>query len=1016
MSKAPFLRQIAEHYYRLLGSEISKHTFVFPSRRALLFFRHYLGQIADKPIFAPECTTVNDFIVSLLPERRLLDRTALLFELYHSYAETRGDCLTESFDEFIYWGNIILKDFDLIDRYLISARELYTNIHDFKELQDDFSYMQESTLDILKDFWGKFEGLGIRSELMLNAKPSSRERFLDFWRSLYPLYEHFNTRLREEGYGYEGGIYRAIAEDAVDIVDSLSGATALVFVGLFENTPAEFRLFQALRRRGYAEFCWDEQVHILLDEKHRAHQMMRKNKELLGYVRGSWSTASDTLPKSVDVISCASTVSQVKALPQVLNSLGIDLESDTGTLDLTTAIILPNDNLLLPTVGSIPDSYRHLNITLGYPLNRTPVAIMLKRWIDLLEQQQAGAYRVDKLMALLSLQLFVERFPSLSALIERINRQRNFRLSREWLYEEYVHILEARGATEGERHEPVLDGYQHILELLLNDECGALGFLSALKALLHVLLTSSRLVGVEPESSEVPDLFAEVDTRPELGIFDAEFIHHYILLVNRLHTLIERYGQQAMSLMSAAKMLEGLSQGFTIPFEGSPLQGLQIMGLLESRLLHFRHLIYLSAQEGLMPSDRGSNTLIPYAIRAGYHLPTPELIEVAESYRFYQAISGVERLVLLYGKEDSTGGKGEESRYILQLEYLYNVPIRRLTAQASPHLRPYMPIVIHKDRPEVKEQLARYFSTDEDAKALSASRLATYISCPLRFYYEALMEVYEEQPPQELMAANDFGSILHKTMEQLYAPYMGGKLVPKEYIQYLLTEGNTQVSRTIKGIYDSLYGRKKLNALDKLYCEMIDTYVQGILQYDLHSEEEFAYIASECRFRGKIELSDGRMVHIKGDIDRIDVCHSANKEPRLRLIDYKTGKDSLERISSWEKLTTDEAYKARMQILLYCELVYSGVSIEAGGLSASHSYPIQPAIMLVRNMVKAPTEYSPYLRFENTEIDDYKLFRDNYLEVLRALLDEIFNPEQPFVQTKDFRSCTYCPFKLSCGR
>lgn len=1020
MPRTPFLQQVAQYYYELLGDDISQKTFVFPSRRALQFFRHYLGLEAKTPIFSPECITVNDFLSSLLPEWRTLDRTALLFELYRSYQQVRSGREIESFDEFIYWGNIILKDFDLLDRYLVSARELYTNLSDFKELQDDFSYMQEETRDILRGFWKSFEGQTLHSELRPDTPGTNRERFLDFWLSLYPLYKHFNAQLLSHNYAYEGGLYRAIAERAVELIDHLDEDTNLVFVGLFDITPSEFRIFRALRTRGYAEFCWDEQVHILSDEEHKARRIILKNKELLGGVRGPWLRKACTLPKTVEVISCASTISQVKAIPQILSQLGVNLEDESPRQDLTTAIVLPHDSLLLPTVGSIPEGYKHLNVTLGYPLNRTPIAIMIARWAELL-QDDRDSYRVDALLSLLGLQILVERFPSLTKLTERIGRQRSFRLSTDWLHEQYQQLREQTAEHEEVLEEPLLEGYDNILMLLLPKTMGALDFLKALRELLFVIFSSSRLLSTSTEElNQELDLLVEEEGQPVLSVFDAEFIHHYILLVNRLHTLIEEYDLTSMSLASTTKLLDSLSQGFTIPFEGNPLQGLQIMGLLESRALHFKHLIYLSAQEGLIPADKHSNTLIPYALRVGYRLPTAEWQEAADSYRFYQSISGAERLVMLYGKEDSTGGKGEESRYILQMEYLYGVPIHRRTAQATPKLTSALPIVINKQSQEVQAQLARYFSEGEDRKALSASRLSTYIACPLRFYYEAIMEIYEDQTHQELIAANDFGSILHRTIEGLYAPYVGGIIVPKRNLKRMLKDGNTAISRAVYESYTKQYGRKTLSALDKLYCNMIETYIRGIIEYDMSSPDEFAYLASEGRFEGGIKLSDGRVVNIKGDIDRIDLLYPNGNEhaPHLRLIDYKTGSDKLEEIKdNWSKLTTNPKAKTLMQILLYCELVHSGKSQKNLLTDTQRSYPILPAVMLVRQMAQAPERYSPYLNYKKNEpIDNYLACRSNYLETIQALLDELFDPSIPFVQTEDEQRCKYCPFALSCGR
>lgn len=1010
----PFLEQVAAHYCErliqnsqsLAQTDALQYRFVFPSRRSLLFFRHYLGRIAPSPMFAPKCQTVGEFVQGLLPEVRVLDRTALLFELYRCRQEEANAEEVEPFEDFLYWGNIIIKDFDLLDQHLISAKELYANLADYREIQEDFSYMEPDTLELIESFWNGFRNLSAMDE---GERVDYRRSFVDFWQSLWPLYQRFNERLEATDCGYEGRIYRQVAERAVDLVDGLGEQTRIVFVGLFDITPAEFKLFRALRRRGYAEFCWDEQVHILSDSKHLASKVLLKNKELLGQVQGSWLAEQGAryLPQQVEVISCASTISQVKALPHILGELGV-LSDDPS--ELTTAMILPSEQLLLPTVSSIPTAYQHLNITLGYPLNRTPVAVLMSRWIRLLlSSHDHRSYRADQLIALLSIHLLGERYPQLIELSDAIRRQKNYHISTSWIMEQAELCAQDEGTEQQGQ-------FMRLVEILLRPSERAGQFLGDLQEFLQGLMDRSRL----PESREHAEDIAvtQDDGRVEISIFDAEFIHHYIRLVNRLRGLSEQYALDSMPLSSVIRLLEGLVRGITIPFEGDPLRGLQVMGLRESSALHFPRLIYLSAQEGQMPRSGHEATLIPQTLRRGYRLPTSQWQDATEAYRFYQSIAKAKELILIYGQDDAMGGKGEESRYIHQLELLYGVPINRRVAQSTPRRTPAEPIVISKQSPEVARRLSLFSrDTASGGRALSASRLATYISCPLRFYYEAILEIYEEEEPQELMASNEFGSILHATMEEVYKPYTGGKPIPVAHLERLLEKGNTEIDRIVTELYMDKYGKQEASALDKLYCDMIATYTRSIIAYDA-THEPITYLESEAHLVARIDLGNGVQINFKGDIDRLDIVQGEDDPiPRVRVLDYKTGQDKEPKFTSWEELTTKTDMKAVLQTLLYCELLWQN---KANILPKMPSYAIQPGVMRLKEMGTQSKNYSPYVTFGSRKsaviIADYADYRQEYLDTLTDLLRSVFDLEQPFVQCQDLEHCRYCPFQLSCGR
>ncbi len=1035
----PFLRQVAEHYYTTYGADIRHLRFVFPSERSRLFFLRYLGELAEHPIFAPETETISHLFVELAPSMSLLDRTALLFELYATYQEIRGKGV-QPFDEFLFWGNIILQDFDLIDRHLVNARDLYRNLENIKEMIDEFDYLSPETLDVIEGFWRGFRNPHKMSE---GERADYRRSFLDFWLSLSPLYERFGERLRTQGLGYEGQLYRHLADHAVDVVDGMakdldavrvSGVEArYVFVGLFELTPSEMKLFKAMRRRGVAEFCWDEAVQVVQDEGHGVNRMMRANIEALGSAlpRKNYE-AAQLLPREIEVVSCASTVTQVKALPELLRQLGTPHSSEVARID--TAIILPSEQLLLPVVSSIPSAYEHLNITLGYPLGRTPVAIFLNRWLRLIASERDGAMPIDRLHSLLTIQLLGDFFPGLLLLAERLRRQPRPMLSVSWILNTYIPNLiarESKDCSAGMRS--VSDQFAEALpiaRLLLTPRSEAEDFLTTLGTLLDTLGElmrdrDIRATGLDPQTISDGEL-----SRVKMS-FDLEFVYHYRKLVTRLSNTIATYGA-AMSVDSVARLLEGLTQMITIPFEGNPLKGLQIMGLLESRVLHFSTLIYLSAQEGMLPRRRHANTLIPHSLRLGFGLPLSQWYDDAEAYRFYQSIARADRVILIYGMDDPLGGRGEECRYVTQLEMLYGVRIKRLSAQANlgAPARPILPV--GKDRPEIRSTLSALIADDLTAPALSPSAINTYLSCPLRFYYEQIARVHEEETASMLMQPSAFGTILHNTMQEIYAPVLGREVVP-EYIQGYLDDGD-RLSYIIKKHYHQQYALEGQTAqthaergLALYYIGLIRQYVRAVLAYDM-SHAPFVYYASEARMRLRFPLSDGRSVNIKGFIDRMDIS-TVEGESRLRILDYKTGGDERKPVhisSHFENAIPD--YKAIFQTLLYCEMVHSGERLNTEGKPFSipeRTLPLMPGLLLTRELIRQSEGYTPLIesrdslgrKAEIRPILDYTHdVRTTFVETFGRILDEIFDLETPFVPTSDLARCQYCPFTNVCGR
>lgn len=1035
-----FITEVARHYYDQEGAGISTRTFVFPSRRALLFFERALSEIAEKPILAPRCITISDFLSALVPEMQILDRTALLFELYACYkderetqAEVRGlpkEGACESFDEFLFWGNIILSDFDLIDRHLVDASLLYRNLGNIKELRDELTDLDTDTLDLLEKFWENFINPHKQTEAQ---RLEYRQRFMDFWTSLSGVYRRLTDRLSGEGLAYEGMLYRYIADHRVDLVSMLveRGETRYVFVGLFEITPSEMKLLLEMRRRGIAEMYWDESVAVVQDTEHPAHRMMASNVAILGRANAPVSLSPETLlPREVKVYRSSSTVSQVKALPEVMRALGIDLLQEQAPKSIDTAVVLPSEQLLLPAVSAIPESFRHLNITLGYPLSRTPVAILVHRWLRLVGSYSRGAYPLERVLSVVSLQVLGDCFPLLTRLAARIRTHRRYMISQSRL----TALMDELSSEHTDSSEAELEATKAVARLLFSHYCSGQEVLQALSELLEHLSSRMLLEAQIIEANIEDDAYEREEERVLPMSFDLEFVYHYRRLTTRLEGLMGRYAEWRISVESMVRLLDGLTTGVTIPFEGNPLQGLQVMGLLESRLLHFDTIIYLSAQEGSLPAKRNLSTLIPATLRAGYHLPSIEWLDTADAYRFYQSVARCKRLVMMYGSEDPIGGgRGEESRYLRQMRMLYKVAPEEISIQTL--LKPTQSFAYSVDKrlPEVQEALHRFLRQGEGRRALSATALADYKACPLRFYYRYVLRIVDDgESVEQLLGSGDFGTILHNTMQALYseAPDSSdgvGQEITIPYIEQFLAVGNKAVEREVIRQYQSLFAsspqereatsldRADLDALTVYYIDLLVEYIKKILLYD-KSSAPFSFVGGEQFVEMVLPLASGKQVNLKGTIDRLDICRSVYDDgrPCLRILDYKTGSDRLKVIDDIGELVEGYSYydKAMIQTLLYCELVCS-----AGLEGIDNTLPLVPGVLIVRSMRGDLEGYSPYLREKGipTPLCYSPEVRARFTSALGALIDEIFDPSVPFVQTDKERNCKFCPFTRICG-
>lgn len=953
----PFLQQVVSLLYQRYGTAISRMAFVFSNQRSGLFFRKYLSQVAGKPIFAPAILTINELFLQM-SDKQPADRIQMLFLLYRIYVRHSGS--DESFDDFIYWGEMLLNDFDDIDKYLVDARRLFSNIVDLRIIEKDFSYLQSYQIEAIRSFWSSFQPKG---------EDNNQRSFLEIWKLLYPVYEEFRHTLAEEKKGYEGMIAREVVERIRR--DDMCGLPyeQVVFIGLNAISAVEKELFVQLQQRGIADFYWDYASDKVTDPDNKAsffvkeHSVMFPSKYKL--------PEEDLNVPDIELIGIPSRIGQAKQVYTLLKDM-LDGRTEMDPEEaLRTAIVLPDEQLLLPLLNSVPEEIRQINITLGYPLVNTPVAafmeavLALQRTIRMIDGQLFFYYR-DVLSVLNHPYILSFCQEKAQALIEEITENNKIYVSASELSQTLL---------------------LSCIFTSLNDGNTVSDYLIVALQELNRVITAFYADKKEDEPVSMDEL-------------EQEFIYHYFTIVNRVRDMITEAGID-MSVETYFRLLKRMTDTITIPFRGEPLSGLQIMGVLETRVLDFDRLIILSVNEGIFPAKKVANSFIPYNLRRGFGLPTYEHQDSVWAYHFYRLIARAQKVTLLYDTRTDGLQTGEVSRFVYQLKYHYKLPVKEqllvydIASAKSPSLQ------IDKDG-VVMEKLSSFLTGGSGA--LSASSINTYLDCPLKFYFSSVEELREEEV-NENIESSLFGSILHRVLEIVYNSFYGA-YVTADLLKLAAKEST--LTRAIQCAFAELFFHEKdvrpLSGQTFLTGEMIRKYVLKVLERD-RKQTPFRYIQSEKKLRYPFRLSNGKDVQLKGFIDRLDEINKV-----VRVVDYKTGmKKSLE-LKSFDSLfdkTDEKRPQAIMQVFMYAWM-YRQAGLEL--------MPVQPVIYYMRDLFSDDFDSAIYLGKEKKRIDDFAVCHSEFEENLRKCLDEIFDPSIPFSQTKNTKNCNYCLYNGICGK
>ena len=960
----PFLYNVAQTFYKQYGSAVSQFTFVFPNRRAGLFFQKYLSEIAKKPIFSPEIFTIADLFTQLSGLRQV-DRIQQLFILYDIYK--RISRTQETFDEFLFWGEMLLNDFDDVDKYMVDAKQLFSNIQDLKEIDAGFSYLTEEQIVAIRRFWTNFIPIG---------ESDRKKEFLEMWQVLFELYSGLRENLQQRGLAYEGMIFREVAEKAKAKEDLQLPFDRIVFVGLNGHSKSEEELLKYLQRIGIADFYWDYSSSLVKDPDNKASFFIDRNKV---YFPSKLQLEAEEIPMEkpiIEVVGVPSLVGQAKYVHSILKTLIGDNELNTEAQALSTAVVLPEENLLLPTLYSIPREIDKINVTMGYSLSNSSIAGLMDHIFDLHRNirmigNQTGYY--------FRFVLLILNHRYINMIIPDTVKQ---------LRQDIIQYNKVVVTVEDLSIDPLL---QLIFTPLEEWEQIA----TTTKAILARLEHSFSLTKEQKEEDDASTRSIDME---------CEFIIEYYKTINKMEDALSHVNAE-MSVDTYFKLLKKMIVGITVPFSGEPLAGLQIMGVLETRALDFDNLIMLSMNEGIFPLKKAANSFIPYNLRRGFGLPTYEHQDSIFAYHFYRMINRAKRIYMIYDTRTEGLKSGEISRYFYQLKHLYAdiFDIRERLAVYEVSSAEGVSISVSKN-PSIIAKLTAFLTGE---RSLSASSINTYLDCPLQFYFSVVEKMQEEDDIAETIEANTFGSIFHSAMEWLYRPFEG-KLVTADLLQKIIKDEKLLTS-TIEQSFAKNYFKtdrvRKLTGQNYLTGEIVRRYIKKVLSTDAKLTP-FLYAQSEKRIVQNYEMTSGRKVSLKGFIDRIDEVKG-----HTRIIDYKTGKGVLQYKSMEQLFDKDlkDRPKAVMQVFMYAHLY----------LMEFPNKIIEPGIYYLRNLFGSKfdpdVEYRPS-RKEKIRIDDFSEYRDDFQKYFDTCLEEIFDPEVPFNQTTTDKPCEWCAFTSICKK
>lgn len=970
-----FLSQVAKVYIENEAKNLLDYCFVFPNKRSGVFFADTMAlQLKDTTIM-PRVVTISDFITEFSSGVEA-SRLELMFIMYDEYRnllikQSKEEQIVD-FDKFQFWAEMLLNDFNDVDKYLVDAKQLFININRLKEIKSNF--LTQEQIDVIKYYWGENKVTDTVTSFWKHIKHNDNneqltDNFVKFWQILYDLYHAFRSRLQNMGLCYSGMSYREVAETNKFNDPQLLPSKRYIFVGLNVLSTAEIKILERLKAIDCADFYWDFNSPTFSYRSNRATRFVGKYVE---WFKSKYDFEEDQITKfpSIEVIGVPSNIGQVKeAASKVLQ-----LHKQNKITDVNTAIVLPDEGLFIPLLHSIPEEINSINITMGYPMRHTPISALIGNIISM----QLRARIVHEKM-----QFFYEDILNVLShplvkniaqkecreIVKHINEKRAFNLTSNFLKEQYPNLSLIFEAVYD------LNNTHEVITYIRN-------LINWIKSYL-------------PNNNPV-----------EIG-----FANKYLEALELLEILIVRYNIK-LTDKSVFHLVELAVGSETINFTGEPLKGLQVMGVLETRALDFDNLIILSMNERVFPRKHYSKTFIPNALRKGYGMSTISFQESMYAYYFYRMISRAKNVYIMY--DARTGGvrSGEMSRYLHQLKYIYN----RDTIKFS--IVNYDVLALQKEdlaipkTPEVMQKLNVY-KTPESKKYLSASALNKYISCPLSFYLYYVEGIQHEDEITEYMDEGTYGTIMHEIAEKIYMSLKGNASEVKitsdvlDSLKRRQGEIMRQITRSINYHYNKL-GKDNdtpLHGDSKVIGDIMLHFTLMMFENEKQFTD-FYFIEAEKKDFGQWKINEKHTINFKQIVDRIDKVISNDGQLLMRFVDYKTGNDKVD-LTSIESLfdkNKKDRRKAIFQLFIYC-LYYAYIT--------GYNGDIQPYIYTYRTL---NTEHLPPIKINKHVLTSYLEHKDEFWKLFEGLINEIFDESIPFRPATNDEACHYCKFLEFCNK
>lgn len=972
-----FLQYVAEDMLKKHGTDLSHTAVVFPNKRASLFFNEHLARTACKPLWSPAYITISE-LFRQHSKLQVADPIKLISDLHKCFTECTGS--TETLDQFYGWGQVLLADFDDLDKNMADAEKVFANLRDIHEL-DDVSYLTEEQKQILRQFFGNFTD---------DHQTELKKRFLNLWSHFIDIYNRYNECLTAQQLAYEGALYRQVALDETTDFEY----EHYIFVGFNLLQKAERVLFERLKKQGKAQFYWDFDTYYMPGKGNgKSNEAGHFIAQYLEHFPNELDRHDDeiyqnfTHPKQLTYMAAPTENIQARYIADWLTEQHHQRIADGKR----TAIVMCDEKLLPTVIHCLPDEVEKVNITTGYPLMQSPVTSFVNQLFALQTTGHTtnGRYRLKYINKVLRHPYACLISDHVQELLDELNKN---------------HIYYAS---------PVQLAKDDALALLfsdLTDETKLVNTLQLCRWLAQMLNHIACQVRVQQETTAADPLFAE------------SLFRTYTLLC-RLGDLMEGDGL-TFEVSTLQRLLTQLFQSTTVPFHGEPAVGLQIMGVLETRNLDFDHVLMLSCNEGNMPRGVNDASFIPYSIRKAYGLTTIDHKVAIYSYYYHRLLQRASDVTLIYNNATEDGKTGEMSRFMLQMMVESGHNIGHKTLQAGKNVTPAMHNSINKTT-EVMQLMLKRFSLlacenqEQDKPLLTPSAINRYMRCPLQFYYNYVSDLHEFNDDEEdTIDGRIFGNIFHEAAHQLYKQL--GFQITANSIDYLLKQRKTIEDTVDNAIKKELFkldtaaDMPELNGLQIINRAVIIRYMRQLLKTD-RTLAPFTVLGLERPVLREWLIDNGKVkftTTIGGTIDRLDCITVDGEAETIRVVDYKTGSGRMDSLPDVEAVFMTENIGTKHSDYYLQTFIYSLIVSGSDAYNAHHRKVI-PALFFVQHAAKE--DYSPVLKISNEPIADIEECRSTFEERLSALVNEMFDPDVPFRPTAQTSTCSRCPYARLCS-